>query len=35
MQAMEALLDLQRKFADRLAYSWPDEEVGKKSCKIA
>lgn len=30
MQAMEALLDLQRKFADRLAYSWPDEEVGKK-----
>ena len=27
---MEALLDLQKKFADRLAYSWPDEEVGKK-----
>lgn len=30
MQAIEALFDLQRKFADRLAYSWPDEEVEKK-----
>ena len=30
MQAIEALFDLQRKFADRLAYSWPDKEVEKK-----
>ena len=30
MQALEALFDLQRKFADRLAYSWPDKEIEKR-----
>ena len=30
MQATEALLDLQRKFAERLHYSWPDSEIQKQ-----
>lgn len=30
MRAMEALKDLQRKYADRLRYSWPDEDVSKQ-----